>query len=45
MRPVSQRTKRMKEPRTTTPGRSWRWEIRPRRIMMKIMQRAEMLIM
>lgn len=28
MRPVSQRTKRMKEPRTTTPGSKDRWEMR-----------------
>ena len=30
MRPVSQRTKRMKEPRTTTPGRRDRWDMRIR---------------
>lgn len=28
MRPVSQRTKRMKEPSTTTPGRRDRWDMR-----------------
>lgn len=28
MRPVSQRTKRMKEPRTTTPGSRERWDMR-----------------
>ena len=39
IRPVRKRTKRMKEPSITMPGRSWRWAIRPRIMRMKRMPR------
>ena len=41
IRPVSQSTKRMKVPRMTMPGRSWRWEIRIRIRMRKARAKEE----
>ncbi len=44
MRPVSQRTKRIKEPRTTTPGSKDRWEMRIRIMRRKIRAREDVAI-